>query len=283
MALIQEIRDGELVKSASQKSMEKNTKSGMGEDTFLQLLVAEVQNQDPLEPTSNTEWVSQYATFSELEQMQNMASSYDLSRASTLVGKTVVMKVSGSSAENASVIQGRVDYVTYEGNKAYLSINGDLYDLADLYNVVDNTYLDAYDKVYAWGSKLTKLPALGSLDLSYKDAVMNLKKEYEGFTDYEKSFVTDDVVKSLEKYLERIDELLKIKEETDAKLAAEEAAKAAAQQAEQTTEHTAEATISDAENAAQNSASGVNSDDTSSDTNNVSDEQVDALLEDQGE
>ena len=74
MSLIQEIRDGELVKSASQKSMEKNTKSGMGEDTFLQLLVAEVQNQDPLEPTSNTEWVSQYATFSELEQMQNMAS-----------------------------------------------------------------------------------------------------------------------------------------------------------------------------------------------------------------
>ena len=30
-------------------------------DMFLTLLVAEMQNQDPLEPTSNTEWVSQYA------------------------------------------------------------------------------------------------------------------------------------------------------------------------------------------------------------------------------
>lgn len=45
--------------------------------------------QDPLEPTSNTEYIAQYATFSEVEQIQNMSKSMDLSRASSLVGQTV--------------------------------------------------------------------------------------------------------------------------------------------------------------------------------------------------
>ncbi len=37
-------------------------------DTFLQLLTAQMQNQDPLEPTNNTEWVAQLASFSSVEQ-----------------------------------------------------------------------------------------------------------------------------------------------------------------------------------------------------------------------
>ena len=36
---------------------------------FLQLLVAQIQNQDPLNPTDSTQFVSQLAQFSELEQV----------------------------------------------------------------------------------------------------------------------------------------------------------------------------------------------------------------------
>jgi flagellar basal-body rod modification protein FlgD len=37
-------------------------------ETFLKLLTAQMQNQDPLEPTNNTEWVAQLASFSSVEQ-----------------------------------------------------------------------------------------------------------------------------------------------------------------------------------------------------------------------
>lgn len=44
----------------------------MGKDEFLKLLVTQLQNQDPLDPKGNEEYVAQLAQFSSLEQMQNM-------------------------------------------------------------------------------------------------------------------------------------------------------------------------------------------------------------------
>ena len=45
---------------------------GANEETFLQLLVTQIKNQDPLNPTDSTQFVTQLAQFSELEQMTNM-------------------------------------------------------------------------------------------------------------------------------------------------------------------------------------------------------------------
>jgi flagellar basal-body rod modification protein FlgD len=54
------------------------------EQTFLQLLVAQVQNQDPMDPTADpTEYVTQLAQFSSLEQLTGMHSDLD-----TLVSAT---------------------------------------------------------------------------------------------------------------------------------------------------------------------------------------------------
>ena len=96
MALMAPVEDGKIVTTESQNSLKKNNatgmQSGMDKDAFLQLLVAQMQYQDPLEPTSNTEYISQYAQFSQVEQMQNMAASSDLARASSLVGKEVYIR-----------------------------------------------------------------------------------------------------------------------------------------------------------------------------------------------
>ena len=64
--IIAPVENGKLVKDYSKKKTESNG-SEMGYDQFLTLLCAEMQYQDPLEPTSNTEYVAQLATFSQLE------------------------------------------------------------------------------------------------------------------------------------------------------------------------------------------------------------------------
>ncbi|MFT4977053.1 MAG: flagellar basal-body rod modification protein FlgD [Myxococcota bacterium] len=49
----------------------------MGQDTFLQLLTTQLQNQDPLNPQSNEEFVAQLAQFSSLEQLVGLNDSVD--------------------------------------------------------------------------------------------------------------------------------------------------------------------------------------------------------------
>lgn len=50
-------------------------KDELGKDAFLQLLVTQLQNQDPLNPTDNTEFVAQLAQFSSLEGITNLNTS----------------------------------------------------------------------------------------------------------------------------------------------------------------------------------------------------------------
>jgi flagellar basal-body rod modification protein FlgD len=61
-------------------------------DQFLQLLVAELQHQDPTSPTDPTQYMSQLASFSTVEQQVQTNSTLDAllsAQASNIIGKTV--------------------------------------------------------------------------------------------------------------------------------------------------------------------------------------------------
>ena len=64
--------------AAAQASATQSTSASAGsthdvtEGMFLQLLVAQLQNQDPLSPTDSTTFVTQLAQFQQLEQSMNM-------------------------------------------------------------------------------------------------------------------------------------------------------------------------------------------------------------------
>lgn len=211
MGAIAQIEDGKVVESNSAASLAKDTKkngSTMDKEAFLNLLVAQMKYQDPLEPTSNTEFVSQYAQFSALEQMQNMSATLELSRASTLVGQTVSVNTTDSTGKTTT-IQGMVDYVVYENNKAYVSIEGNLYALDDVYGVADTKYLDAYDKAETLAAAIVKLPSYENLTLDDKEYIDELKEIYDGMSKYEKSFMASSLVDRLNKASDRMNELVK--------------------------------------------------------------------------
>lgn len=209
MAIIAPVQDGKVVETESTKKDEKVTgsSSALDKDAFLQLLVAQMKYQDPLEPTSNTEYISQFATFSELEQMQNLAATSELNRASNLVGKIVYVRKTASDG-TVGYEMGKVDYVYYENNKAYLSIKGALYPLDDLDTICDPEYSAAFDKAYDLAIKLNKLPSLANLSLGDQEQVEEIYKIYNEMTDYEKTFVAKDYVDKINAYYEKLQELL---------------------------------------------------------------------------
>ena len=216
MGVVQKVENGKFVESNSAASLaDAVNKSAKGntldKDAFLQLLVAQMKYQDPLEPTSNTEYISQYATFSELEQMQNMSASMDLFRASALVGQTVLLNVRDSHGRLTQV-QGPVDFVTYENNKAYLSIRGELYSMDDLATVADPKYLEAYKLAAEWLNIFNKLPAMSNLSIAYREKVEQLNEMYEKMTDYQKEFLTDEEVDTMKKYVDKMKDLVAIAE-----------------------------------------------------------------------
>ena len=59
------------------------SENALGKDAFLQLLVTQMQYQDPLDPQDNSQYLSQLAQFSALEQMTNVAEG--LTKVSSLV------------------------------------------------------------------------------------------------------------------------------------------------------------------------------------------------------
>ena len=206
MALVAPVENGKIVETASQTSVKKSTKSsksGMDKEAFLQLLVAQMKYQDPLEPTSNTEYISQYAQFSQVEQMQNMSATLELSRASSMVGKQVLIQTT-DSAGNTKEVQGMVEYVKYENNKAYVSIDGTLYSIDDVSAVIGQDYQDAVYLAQLFIKTLYDLPDVSELTLEHKDKVETLQKAYNAMTDYQKSFISASDVKKLQSYIDRI-------------------------------------------------------------------------------
>ena len=215
MAYIAPIVDGELQQTSTTQSTEKSTKNnGLDKNAFLQLLVAQMKYQDPLEPTSNTEYVSQLATFTELEEMQNLVAAADKERASSLVGQIVTVKVTGANGSE-TYQQVVVDYVTYEGSKTLLGINGGEYSLDDLLSIEDAEYVDAYSMATAVVTSLGKLPTVGNLSLDNREAVESITKVYDGMNEYQKSFLTKEQKETIETYRARMNELIKMAEEAE--------------------------------------------------------------------
>ena len=203
MALWQKVEDGKVVDtsaSATSSSKEK-TNNNLDKDDFLNLLVAQMKYQDPLEPQSNTEYVSQLATFTQVEATENMAHTAESLEAGGLIGKTVIMRPTNSVTGETSDVVGVVDYMMKEGSNIYLAINGSLYNLDDLYTVADSEYMDAVVIADDFESTIAQMPDADHVSLADEEAFKQIRKQYDSLTDYQKEFIANNSRDSLDKFL----------------------------------------------------------------------------------
>ncbi|MBD5130538.1 MAG: hypothetical protein HDT43_11565 [Ruminococcaceae bacterium] len=110
-------------------------------ETFLNLMVAEMTNQDPLEPTSNTDFIAQLAQFTQLTYAQDSSKFAMANYAATLVGKVAT----GSKMDGTELVTktGVVESVTSTNNSYTVRIDGVDFDIKKITAVKDKDTADA--------------------------------------------------------------------------------------------------------------------------------------------
>jgi len=111
-------------------STSTTTQKSLGQDDFLKLLVAELQNQNPMEQTDNKQFIAEMAQFSSVEQMSNVAKGLDqlttlvqsmnlnnlLAEGSSLIDK----QITGIDPKTGSTVTGTVSGIRVDSGKVML-------------------------------------------------------------------------------------------------------------------------------------------------------------------
>ncbi len=106
----------------------------VNQETFLKLLVAEMSNQDPMEPTKNSEFVSQLAQFSSMQYAMDSSKYAESNYATNLVGKQVTaIKMEGTESVTKT---GIVEKVHKGPDNSYLvTVDGEDFMLKNISSV----------------------------------------------------------------------------------------------------------------------------------------------------
>ena len=87
-------------------------KSSLGKDDFLRILTTQLSNQDPSNPLQDQDFIAQMATFSTLEQMTNLNTSFQqfanlqMSQYASSIGKEITWTPSDGSSPLTGVVNG---------------------------------------------------------------------------------------------------------------------------------------------------------------------------------
>jgi len=143
-------------------SSESTSSTGLDSDDFLQILVAEMTNQDPMNSTSNTEYISQLVQFSVLSSMEDMATALEKSQALDMVGKVAYIE----ATEDTDAVYGVVSGIVEQDGKDYLMIEDALYDPSDVTAILDSADYGVTDQEILEGANLVGK----TVSITYADA-----------------------------------------------------------------------------------------------------------------
>ncbi len=103
-------------------------------EDFLQLMIAQLSNQDFMEPVDDSQYMAQLAQFASMESMQELSHYSQINYVSSLVGKTVTVASLGLGAEVNSEV-GVVSGVNLSGEEHTVTVNGKTYTLSQIMSI----------------------------------------------------------------------------------------------------------------------------------------------------
>ena len=109
--------------------------SGADKDMFLQLLVAQVRYQDPLEPMNNNEYMAQTAQFTMVEQMTKVAEQQTeliAFQQATMAAGLIGQEVTAIDPFTGSSVSGLVSGVEYNYGDPHLIVDGSRVSIDDI-------------------------------------------------------------------------------------------------------------------------------------------------------
>ncbi len=121
--------------------------SSLDKDAFLQLLVTQLQNQDPLNPMDDKEFIAQLAQFSSLEQMSNVSDGIE-----SLVNKT-------AQQDMLSAVNYIGKEVTAAGSS--MSVSGSY--VSPVYFTLENTASEVFANIYDANNNLVRTEKFSSM------------------------------------------------------------------------------------------------------------------------
>jgi flagellar basal-body rod modification protein FlgD len=112
----------------------QNNNEGLNMQDFLNLLVAQITNQDAMNPMDNTEFIAQMAQFSTLQAMTDLTEMALQGQATSLIGKNVVVADYNGNG-GLTIDEGIVQRVTLHGGKTKLYVNDMEYEYSNVMEI----------------------------------------------------------------------------------------------------------------------------------------------------
>jgi flagellar basal-body rod modification protein FlgD len=128
-----------IVNSSASSDSVSGAQQTLSQNDFLKLLVAQMENQDPLQPQSDTEMASQMAQFTSLTQTTAMSSSLSSMQANSLIGSTVTLQQANSNQTTSGVVQAVVQGAESSDGTPQVIVNGTAYDLSQILAITPTT------------------------------------------------------------------------------------------------------------------------------------------------
>ena len=122
--------------SASSSSSSESSGSTLDMDDFIQLLVAQLQNQDMYNTTDTTEFMAQLSQYTMVQAIYDLTDQTTITSSFNLIGKGV------SVSADSQTVTGVVEGVTLYNGEANVVVNGNSYSLDDIKEVFDASLLD---------------------------------------------------------------------------------------------------------------------------------------------
>ena len=151
--------------SSSTSDLSAASNISVNSETFLTLLVAQLQYQDPLNPQNDTEFITQLAQMSTLEEMQQIGDGMSSIQAYSLVGQYAYAEVLDSDTGTTSYYYGCIDSIVNESGTFYAIIGENAVEVGDIVQVFDPSLLDT-DTTLIESSNLIGKTVKGSYEAS---------------------------------------------------------------------------------------------------------------------